>query len=141
MTRERGLTLAEIALAVGILLVAILTVVAALMGALKLNTKSTEVTIATEIARDFLERVKVDGYDKIPDGHFSFDGRSGDTARRGFPPSPYPRVEESKREFVLKVQVGTKGATLKTVTVEVFWDEFSRVILETYVYPGSVSYS
>lgn len=125
----------------GILLVAIITVVTALIGALKLNSKSTEVTIATEVARDFLEAVKERGYDSIPDGRFSFDGRTGDSRSGGFPPAPYPRVTESGREFFLKVDVGTKGATLKTVTVEVFWDEFSRVILETYIYPGSVSYS
>ena len=131
------MTVAEVIMALGILSIAILAIVAGFIGALELNSRSVEMAVATQVGRDFLERVKEQGYDKVPDGTFSYDGANNDApTAQGFPPNPYPRTTANGREHSLLVQVGTKGATLRLVTVEVSWGNKGRVILETYLYPG-----
>lgn len=123
-------------LAVGILATALLAVVAAFTGAISLNSKSVEITVATEVGREFLESVKQTGYDFVPEGSYEFDGRSNDPPdSQGFPPFPYPAKTVNGRDYTLRVQVLPKGATLKVVLVEVFWGNQSRVTLETFLYP------
>lgn len=122
-------------IALGILAVAVLTIIATFTGALQLSSKSSEITAATGVGQDFLEAVRDSGYDFVPDGTFSFDGRRGDPAIDGFPPDPYPVAQVDGRDYSLKVRVDPKGATLKVVSVEVFWGNQSRIALETYFYP------
>lgn len=134
---RRALTLAEVVIALGILTTAILAIIAGFIGALELNARSLEVAVATQVGRDFMERVKEHGYDVVPEGTFVFSGANNDPRNaQGFPPDPYPRIVTNEREHFLLVRVDTKGATLKVVTVEVSWGNSGRVILETYLYPG-----
>jgi hypothetical protein len=131
------MTVAEVIMALGILATAILAIVAGFLGALELNSRSVEMAVATQVGRDFLERVKEQGYDRVPEGTFTFRGASNDPRTAlGFPPDPYPRVTANERDHCLLVRVGTKGATLKVVSVEVTWGTKGRIILETYLYPG-----
>lgn len=135
--RGRGLTVTEVVIALGILAVAILAIVAAFLGALELNSRSLEMSVATQVGRDFLEQAKENGYDKVPEGTFTYQGANNDPPTAdGFPPAPYPRVQANGRDYTLLVRVSTKGATLKVVAVEVSWGKQGRVILETYLYPG-----
>jgi len=123
--------------ALGILTTAILAIVAGFIGALELNSRSVEMAVATQVGRDFLERVKEQGYDVVPEGTFEFSGVNNDPrTAQGFPPDPYPKVMANNREHSLLVRVDIKGATLKVVSVEVSWGNKGRVILETYLYPG-----
>lgn len=136
-TPRRALTLAEVILALGILTSAILAIVAAFIGALELNSRSVEIAVATQVGRDFLERVKEQGYDVVPEGTFVFSGSDNNPrTAQGFPPDPYPSIRANDRDHTLLVRVGTKGATLKVVTVEVSWGNKGQVVLETYLYPG-----
>lgn len=136
-SRPWAMTVAEIIMALGIIATAILAIVAGFIGAIELNSRSVELAVATQVARDFLERVKEQGYDQVPEGTFTFQGANNDAlTAKGFPPAPYPKVQANDREHTLLVRVGTKGATLKVVTVEVNWGNQGRVILETYIYPG-----
>ena len=131
------MTVAEVIMALGILSIAILAIVAGFIGALELNSRSVEMAVATQVGRDFLERVKEQGYDKVPDGTFRYNGANNDPITAdGFPPSPYPQVAANGRQHWLLVRVGVKGATLKVVNVEVSWGNRGRVYLETYLYPG-----
>lgn len=123
--------------AMGILAIALLTIVGAFTGAVMLNAKSVEITVATEIGREFLETVKETGYDLVPEGTYEFDGRNNDSRdAQGFPPFPYPVKTVNGQDYTLRVQVLPKGATLKVVVVEVFWGDRSRVTLETFLYPN-----
>ena len=131
------MTVAEVVVALGILATAILAIVAGFIGALELNSRSLEMAVATQVGRDFLEQVKEQGYDKVPDGDYSYDGSKNDArTAQGFPPDPYPQVTANGRVHSLLVRVTTKGATLKVVVVEVSWGNQGRIILETYIYPG-----
>lgn len=135
---RKGLTLAEVIVALGILTAAVLAIIAGFIGALELNARSLEMAVATQVARDFLERVKEQGYEVVPEGTFEFDGRANQPPNaQGFPPAPYPSIVENERTHFLKVKVDTKGASLKVVVVEVEWTEKRRVTLETYLYPGT----
>ncbi|MCA9796903.1 MAG: hypothetical protein KC910_34070 [Candidatus Eremiobacteraeota bacterium] len=132
---RRGFTLAEVMVALGLITIAVLTIIAAFTGALQLSSKSSEITAATGVGQDFLEAIRDAGYDFVPDGTYTFDGRRADPAIDGFPPDPYPVAQVDGRDYSLKVRVAPKGATLKIVTVEVFWGNQSRIALETFFYP------
>lgn len=135
--KRRALTVAEVVMALGILATAILALVAGFIGALELNSRSVELAVASQVGRDFMEQVKEQGYDRVPEGTFTFNGANNDPpTAQGFPPTPYPRVQANGVGHTLRVRVETKGATLKVVVVEVTWGEHGRVILETYLYPG-----
>lgn len=124
-------------MALGILGTAILAIVAGFIGALELNARSVELAVATQVGRDFMEELNEQGYDRVPEGNFLFNGANNDPqTAQGFPPSPYPKVVANGVEHTLRVKVDTKGATLKVVVVEVTWGKRGKVILETYLYPG-----
>lgn len=129
--------MAEIMMAFGIVAMAILAIVSGFIGAIELNARSVDTAVASQVGRDFLERVKELGYDKVPEGSFTFNGASNDPPTAdGFPPAPYPKVQANGKEHVLQVRVSTKGATLKVVVVEVTSGKHGKASFETYLYPG-----
>lgn len=124
-------------MAFGIVAVAILAIVSGFMGAIELNAQSVDMAVASQVGRDFLERVHELGYDSVPEGTFVFDGSRNDPPNAdGFPPAPYPKVTANGKDHFLQVRVGTKGATLKVVVVEVVNSRHGRAVFETYLYPG-----
>lgn len=124
-------------MALGIVAMAILALVTGFIGAIEMNARSVETAVASQVGRDFLERVNEFGYDNVPDGSFVFNGAANDPQTdEGFPPAPYPRIEANGQVHTLTVRVSTKGATLKVVVVEVTAGKRGRATFETYLYPG-----
>ena len=124
-------------MALGIVAMAILAIVSGFIGAIQLNARSVDTAVASQVGRDFLERVKELGYDKVPEGSYTFNGANNDPPTAdGFPPAPYPRIQANGKDHVLQVRVTTKGATLKVVVVEVSSGKQGRAVFETYLYPG-----
>ena len=131
---RRGYSLIEVLLGITILTVAILSLVALFTSGLKLKTKMSQVTFATELARETLERTKSLGFSALPAGTNVFDG-SVPTAplASGFPPSPYPSTTLEGRQYFVTVRVEDipGRARLRSVLVEVSWGENSTVKLST----------
>lgn len=111
--------------------VALLAMIGVFFSGLRLMTQGEAVTSATETARELLETVKIYGYDSIPAGSASFDGRTNDPPAGGFPPSPYPRSPANG--YPLRVRVEPVRTDLKSVTVEVYIDaRKAPVVVETF---------
>lgn len=135
--RNSAVTVAEVIMALGIVAIAILALVSGFIGAIEMNARSVDTAVASQVGRDFLERVNELGYANVPDGSFVFDGAANDPqTAQGFPPAPYPRVVANGQAHILSVRVSTKGATLKVVVVEVTAGKRGRATFETYLYPG-----
>ena len=134
---KRAVTVAEVMMALGIVAIAILALVTGFIGAIEMNARSVEMAVASQVGRDFLERVNEFGFENVPEGTFVFTGATGDPqTAEGFPPAPYPRVEANGQVHTLTVRVSTKGATLKVIVVEVTCGKRGRASFETYLYPG-----
>ena len=117
----RGVTVIEILLALGILSIALLSLLATFTSGLKLSQVSNEVTTATTVGQEFLELAKVRGYAQTAVG--TFDGRVPDTsAGVGFPYSPYPAVTRDGRTYTLVVSCSDVSATIRDIKVDVYWD-------------------
>ncbi len=71
---RRGL----IMVTVGLLAVALLAVIGVFTGGLDLMARSQEISAATDVARELLERVKSQGVSFIPGPPAVFDGRAPD---------------------------------------------------------------
>ena len=124
-------------MAFGIVAIAILALATGFIGAIEMNARSVEMAVASQVGRDFLERVNEFGYENVPEGTFVFNGANDDArTAEGFPPAPYPRIDANGQTHTLMVRVGTKGATLKVVVVEVSCGKHGRATFETYLYPG-----
>lgn len=105
------------------------------MGGLKLMARSTEVTVATELARELIERTKA-GEAAVPATAQYFDGSLPTGQDAGlFPPSPYPKVTVDGREYTLFVDVTSVGTNLMSINVEVRWGDRSKTSIETYMRP------
>ncbi len=115
----------------GIVAVGLLTMVGVYLSGIRLMARGEQITVASETGRRFLEEVKAAGFDTIPNGNLHFDGRFNDPQQGSFPPVPYP-ADGPYRLEVLTEQPGTR---LKAVTVRVYYDGASHVVLETYVRP------
>ncbi len=129
--RRRALSLLEVLIAMGIVAVGLLTMVGVYLSGIQLMARGEQITLSSEVGRRFLEQVKAAGFDTIPNGNSHFDGRTNDPLQGTFPPVPYP-AEGPYRLEVLTEQPETK---LKAVTVRVFYDGPSHVMLQTYFRP------
>ena len=119
-------------LALGILAVALLGLMSVFVSGLRLQSQAEEITAATQVGREFLERLKASG-PTVP-GAGLYDGWQPDARHSsGFPPDPYPSTTVDGRDFRLTVEVADRSAGLKAVTVEVWWNRSEKVTLETYV--------
>ena len=135
--RKRALSLLEVILAIGILAVAILSLVLLFTSGIRLMTQSSNLTRATEVGREFMETTKSSGFSNLPAGPLAYDGRKNDPvdAATGFPLAPYPVVNQDGRDYHLVVRISPESGTLKRVEVDVYWDGNSKMTLETYIHP------
>lgn len=130
----RGLTLAELILALGILSVVALSLLAAFLAGTQLLSESNNITAATEVGREFLEQVRADGYEATAVGRF--DGRipnPRDGATQ-FPPSPYPMAISNDIRYTLLVSCEQYSPTTRLVRVESIWGADRRINLTTMVH-------
>ena len=126
----RGLTLAEILVALALLSVALLTMVAIFTKNLSLAGKTEEMTVATELGKTMLERVAVMEPDLVPvPSYFARHPVNAD----GFPPSPYPSQTIDGREYEIEVRTTPRG-DLVLVEATVIWSR-GRLSLASVVRP------
>lgn len=117
MSRHRGYSLLEVLIALSILGTAALALFAIAAYGLRYRTQGQERVIATGIATELMERIRVDGYLRIPmDGHF--DGRVPQPAVGGFPPLPYPAPAQDQ-DFKIEVQTSQAAPHLRRVQITV----------------------
>jgi type II secretory pathway pseudopilin PulG len=138
MRRRRGLSLAETVLAVGLVGVAVLSLLLVFTNGMRLLTQSGQMTVATDIGREFMEQVRANGAALVVPG--VYDSRQGDAAdvSTGFPPYPYipaAPLKRAKGEYYLVVTADNTGLPPSTVAVkvEVYWNDSNRIVLETFL--------
>lgn len=135
----RGYSLAELVLAVGLVAVALLSLMSVFLSGVEMAGRSRDVNLATELARQTLEQLRFNvrkaGLDCIPAGTYSYDGRlptpSTGAAPLQFPPAPYPGSGPFK---VIVTGEELNPGRLKAVAVEVVWGASGRVRLETHLH-------
>lgn len=116
--RERGLSLLELCLAVGILATAILTMVGVYVSAIRLGHKGHQHVQALELARRELESIQDFG---VPANKAqTWDGRVPQPKAGDFPPDPYPGITTDQGEYALVVKL-TPSQEVEIVQVDVFW--------------------
>lgn len=132
---RRGLTLAEVLVAIGLFAAVALALGSLVISGLKLNRQGGDMSLATEFGREFLETVKQRGYPMISNG--TFDGRlptpPPPIVATGFPPAPYP-FPASNPKYRLVVVGGDFSPGVKSVQVDVWYSPRSRVRLYTLVH-------
>jgi len=129
--KKRGLSLMEVMIALGIVAFALVTMIGVYISSIRLMTRGEEMTKASEIAQTSLEQAKLLGYGNVPEVETTFDGRVPNPQVAGFPPPPYPALDNY--DIVFKTDKLEDG--LKSVTVKVFYDKRSHVTLQTYLRP------
>ena len=128
-------------LAVGLLAVALLSVLALFSKGLHLMSRSKELTVSTEVARETMEAIRIADATTIPVSDVTFDGRPPTVAPAipgppVFPPSPYPSKTVGGRQYDIVVRVTSPGLSeVRAVEVEVFWEQGSSTTLQTFFLP------
>ena len=130
----KGVFLLEIIIALGVVVVAILGLMAAFTAGLKMMNESEKISAATEIGRSFVEQVKTPGYDKTTVG--TYDGWIGEPAdgTTGFPPAPYPQVKKQDQDYWLEVECAQVSPVVRMLSVDVHWDSQGKVTLKTLIH-------
>ena len=126
----KGVFLLEIIIALGVVVVAILGLMAAFTAGLKMMNESEKISAATEI----VEQVKTTGYDKTTVG--TYDGWIGEPAdgTTGFPPAPYPQVKKQDQDYWLEVECAQVSPVVRMLSVDVHWDSQGKVTLKTLMH-------
>lgn len=127
-------TLSEVILCTGLIAVAILSMATLFISGLRLKAKTTQLTMASELAREMMERTKSLGFSALPTAATTFDGFARTPVNSdGFPPLPYPSRKVGGRDYTLVVHCAPDSTRteLVDVVVEVHWGESSRVKLGT----------
>jgi len=110
MKNERGFTLVEVMIALGILSFGVLAVASMQSSALLGTSRSNSVTIATNIATDRMERLMAISYDNL-----AVLGSGNNTYFTGAPALP---LNMKDQDITWRVESGGVPSTLK-ITVEV----------------------
>lgn len=127
---RKGLTLAEILMAVGLLSMVLILLVGVFIGGLQLMQSSEVHTAASSIGREVMETIEDEGgFACLPLDSSSFNGANPDATVDGFPPEPYPTASRGGRDFVLRVETQNLSARMTAVLVTVSWDG-GRIQLE-----------
>ncbi len=122
-------------LALGLLGLALLSLLIVFSGGLRLMADSAQRSQAAEVGREFLENLR-QGPVNLPAGSSRFDGSQPDPVVAGFPPAPYPATRLEGRDYFLRVATDphpSLGGVI-VVEVEVMW-EGHRLRFQTFVEP------
>lgn len=130
-------------LALAIVTIALITLIGVMTFGMQMLTRSKEVSVSTEMARRVLEGIKqnvrVAGFDYLPAGGYSYDGRiptpQTGAAPLQFPPVPYPGQTIDNGNYRIVVTGSQPDPRLKAVTVEVYWDATHKITLSTRIHP------
>lgn len=142
---RRAMSLAETLLAVAIVASALICLIGVMGFGMKMLLSSREVSVATAIGREVLERTRFNlgttGFNYLPSGSYVYDGRNPDAttgvAPAVFPPAPYPASTFNGGNYVVVVRGDQPTLRVKTVTVEVYWGSGSdhRITLVSRFHP------
>lgn len=132
--KRRGVSLGEIIVALGLLAVAALALLAAFTAGMKMMAESRELTMATEVGREFLEAVESNGYQMTTLGVFHGATRSPKDLTTGFPPAPYPSGRRNQTEYRLRVDCQQYAPNARSVEVQVSWGRDHHISLATLVH-------
>lgn len=125
---SRGFSLAEVLLALGLAALTLLSLISVLIGGVRLLETSQEVSEATSVGRELMERIKSRA--DLP-ANAVFDGRVPDPPQAGgFPPSPYP-ARQLKHVYQTRVSIRSLDDWRSQVVVEVFWKGKASLQLAT----------
>lgn len=132
--KRKGLSLAELVLAVGLLAGVLILMVSVMGNGLRWQANSRGYSLAYSAGRDLLERIREGGASVLPAPQI-FDGRIGQASVGAppFPPAPYPKVVTDHETFSYVVKVSLVQPGLFSVQVDTYWDNQRKVSLETYV--------
>ncbi len=133
--KRRGLSLLELMIAFGVVAVAILAILLVFTRGLEWFVSSTDTTLASATGRQVLDEIRQRGPERLPAANLTFDGRAGNPkdVALDFPPDPYPVANDGTRNYTMVVRFSDVNPRLRSVLVEVYWNERSHVKLETYV--------
>ena len=140
---NKGLTLSEIIVALGLITTAALALIAAFLGGYRMMTQSTNLSMATEVGRELLETIKSNGYESTMTG--DFDGRIPDPATvvpvvagvppyPDFPPAPYPTGVRDGQEYRIELLSTQHSDTTRLLRVLVHWGEGHHTSLATIIH-------
>lgn len=113
---ERGLSLAEVMLALGLAAATLLVMMITFTGGLRLLSHSEDTAEAAGVARQIMERILARDY-LFRGTDVTFDGGP---AVRGFPPSPYPQIT-LRHTYKIKVTLTHLDAFRNHVQVDLSW--------------------
>ncbi len=133
--KRRGFFLAEVLVSLGLVALALLSLMGVFTSIFRHTQQTSEATAAMHIARECLERCAVLGANAIPDGTVVFDGHHPDPVVGEFPPSPYPVHKVDGQEFTLVVRAEPGPEDFKAVTVRVKWGRSHGTSYQCYVLP------
>lgn len=117
MNLRRGYSLLEILIALSVLSAVALALFAVAAYGLRYRTQGQERLIASGIATELIERIRLEGYLNIP-GSSHFDGRIPTAAAGEFPPSPYPAPAD-RPDFKIEVRTSQAAPHLRRVQITV----------------------
>lgn len=124
---ERAFTLAEVVVALALTALSVLCLISVLIGSLRLLETSQEVSEATSLGRQLME--KVQACRPLPEGEF--DGRLHQPPNAaGFPPPPYPG-SKLKYDYRARVLVRHLDAWRDSIRVDIFWNGRAQLHLST----------
>ncbi|MFN8607154.1 MAG: hypothetical protein U0931_06460 [Vulcanimicrobiota bacterium] len=115
---RRAFTVAEVVVALALTALSVLCLISVLIGSLRLLQTSQEVSEATGLGRQLMERIQA--VRPLPVG--IYDGRLGQPAVAGFPPAPYPGSVTSRYDYRARVSIAHFDDYLDSVRVEIFWN-------------------
>ena len=127
------MSLLELLLALCLGALATLSLIALLIGGLRSMRKASELTEASSVARELLERISSGQYPHALANEV-FDGKSGNPAVAGFPPSPYPFRDGDQRYFC-RVETRLLDASRALIRVDVSTSTGLSLHLEKVVLP------
>jgi hypothetical protein len=111
------MSLLELLLALALGAMATLSLIALLLGGLRSMRKAGDVSEASSVARELLERISSAQFAHTL-ANETFDGKAGNPAVGGFPPAPYPFRENNQR-YYCRVQSQLLDSSRALIRVEV----------------------
>jgi type II secretory pathway pseudopilin PulG len=129
----RAVTLTEIIIGMGLLVVAFLAVAGIFSRNLQLQSRTQEMTEAAELGRRLLDSLRLDPRG-IPDPPALFTPASSLlVGPPAFPPAPFPSIDGSFGRYDITVKVDSAAdPSLKLVEVNVAWEDGQGVTLQTF---------
>lgn len=131
---KRGLSLAEVILALGLISIAGLALIATFLSGTRMMDQSTDLSMATDVGREFLETVRAQGYEQTVVGVFDGSLPTPPDATTAFPSAPYPTTVRDQEEFTVTVDCSQYSPSTRLLKVTVSWEGKHRTTLAAMIH-------